>query len=115
MKKGAAMSDSKLNKKFRDAVRTGSRGTARIIRSSLKKMHMWQKAGLVLCIVFWISSVILGALCRRTTDKLIDQNAAERWSEDGNYAQVSAFLAEGSGAGVSGHGSVLLRISPGRG
>ena len=92
------MSDSKLNKKFRDAVRTGSRGTARIIRSSLKKMHMWQKAGLVLCIVFWISSVILGALCRRTTDKLIDQNAAERWSEDGNYAQVSAFLAEGSGA-----------------
>ena len=92
------MSDSKLNKKFRDAVRTGSRGTARIIRSSLKKMHMWQKAGLVLCVVFWISSVILGALCRRTTDKLIDQNAAERWSEDGNYAQVSAFLAEGSGA-----------------
>ena len=92
------MSDSKLNKKFRDAVRTGSRGTARIIRSSLKKMHMWQKAGLVLCVVFWIASVILGAVCRRTTDKLIDQNAAERWSEDGNYAQVSAFLAEGSGA-----------------
>ncbi len=92
------MSDSKLNKKIRDAVRKGSRGTARIIRSSLKKMHMWQKAGLVLCIVFWISSVILGAVCRRTTDKLLDQNAAERWSEDGNYAQVSAFLAEGSGA-----------------
>ncbi len=92
------MSDSKLNKKFRDAVRTGSRGTARIIRSTLKNMHMWQKVGLVLCIVFWIASVILGAVCRRTTDKLIDQNAAQRWSEEGNFAQVSAFLAEGSGA-----------------
>ena len=57
-----AQNDEALPKQFRDAVRTGSRGTARIIRSSLKKMHMWQKAGLVLCIVFWISSVILGAV-----------------------------------------------------
>ena len=97
-KKGAAMSDSKLNKKFRDAARTGSRGAARRIRSTLKNMHMWQKVGLILCIVFWISSVILGAVCRRTTARLVDQNAAERWSEDGNFSQVSAFLAEGSGA-----------------
>lgn len=98
MKKGAAMSDSKLNRKFRDAVRTGSRGTARRIRSTLKNLHMWQKVGLVLCLVFWIASVILGAVCRRTTDRLVDQNAAERWSEEGSFSQVSAFLAEGSGA-----------------
>ena len=99
------MSDSKLNKKFQDAVRTGSRGAERTIRktgrflgSTWKKMRRWQKVGLILCLVFWIASVILGAVTRRITDGLIDQSAARRWASEGNYAQVSAYMAEGSGA-----------------
>ena len=104
-RKEAHMSDSKLNKKFRDAVRTGGRGaeraarsTARVLGSTWSRMRTWQKVLLLLCIVFWIASVILGAVTRRVTGGLIDQSAAERWASGQNYAQVSAFLAEGSGA-----------------
>ncbi len=99
------MSDSKLNKNFRDAVRTGGRGaeraarsTARALGSTWSRMRTWQKVLLLLCIVFWIASVILGAVTRKVTGGLIDQTAAERWASGQNYAQVSAFLAEGSGA-----------------
>ncbi len=99
------MSDSKLNKKFQDAVRTGSRGADRAIRrtgraldSTWKKMHRWQKIGIILCILFWIASAVLGAVTRKITGGLIDQTAAQRWASNDNYAQVSAFLSEGSGA-----------------
>ena len=99
------MSDSKLNSKLHDAVRTGSRGAGRVARrtgralgSTWNRMRSWQKVLLLLCIVFWIASVILGALTGKVTGRLIDQSAAERWASGQNYAQVSAFLAEGSGA-----------------
>lgn len=92
------MSDSKLNKKFLNAVRTGGRSTARTIGSTWKKMRIWQKIGLILCLVFWLASVILGAVMTKVTDGLIDQKAAQRWSPGENYSQISAFLAEGSGA-----------------
>ena len=98
------MSDSKLNNKFHDAVRAGGRGAARgagaasrAVRSTWKKMRLWQKAGLVLCVVFWISSVILGAVFTKITGGLVDQNAAERWSSSEGYAQISSFMADGSG------------------
>ncbi len=92
------MSDSKLNKKFLNAVRTGGRSTARTIGSTWKKLRIWQKIGLILCLVFWLASVILGAVMTKITDGLIDQKAAQRWSPGENYSQISAFLAEGSGA-----------------
>ena len=92
------MSDSKLNKKFLNAVRTGGRSTARTIGSTWKKLRIWQKTGLILCLVFWLASVILGAVMTKVTDGLIDQKAAQRWSPGENYSQISAFLAEGSGA-----------------
>ena len=92
------MSDSKLNKKFLNAVRTGGRSTARTIGSTWKKLRIWQKIGLILCLVFWLASVILGAVMTKVTDGLIDQKAAQRWSPGENYSQISAFLAEGSGA-----------------
>ena len=99
------MSDSKLNRKFRDAVRTGGRGAGRAARSAGRvlgstwsAMRIWQKVLLLLCIIFWIASVILGAVTGKVTRGLIDQSAAERWAPGQNYAQVSAFLAEGSGA-----------------
>ena len=92
------MSDSKLNKKFLNAVRTGGRSTARTIGSTWKKLRIWQKTGLILCLVFWLASVILGAVMTKITDGLIDQKAAQRWSPGENYSQISAFLAEGSGA-----------------
>ena len=99
------MSDSKLNRKFRDAVRTGGRGAGRAARSAGRvlgstwsAMRIWQKVLLLLCIIFWIASVILGAVTGKVTGGLIDQSAAERWAPGQNYAQVSAFLAEGSGA-----------------
>ena len=92
------MSDSKLNKKFLNAVRTGGRSIARTIGSTWKKLRIWQKIGLILCLVFWLASVILGAVMTKITDGLIDQKAAQRWSPGENYSQISAFLAEGSGA-----------------
>ena len=92
------MSDSKLNKELHDAARTGVRKVTRSVRSTLKNMRFWQKTGLVLCVLFWIASVILRAVCGRITGGLKDQDAAARWSRNGEYAQISCFMAEGSGA-----------------
>lgn len=91
------MSDSKLNRKLLSAVQTGGRGTARTISSTWKKMRAWQKIGLILCVVFWIASMILGTVMEKVTGSLVDQKAAQRWAPGENYAQISAFLAEGSG------------------
>ena len=90
----AVREDSKLNTKIRSAVGKGLRGAAAGGRYVLRRMRMWQKAGLVLCIVFWICSALIGLVCRRITANMFDQTSAARWTQDGNSSQVSAFFSD---------------------
>ena len=79
-----------MNKNWNGAVRKAGSG----VGSALRRMHVWQKAGLVLCLVSWLASLGTGAFCRRTADSLTDQGFASRWSRSGDSAQVSCFFAE---------------------
>jgi len=79
---------SELNKNAGRAVRKGLSG----IRTLPGRMRVWQKAGLVLCLVSWLASALIGVLCRRTTDRLSDQAFAGRWSSGIESAQISSFF-----------------------
>ena len=81
---------SELNTNADRAVRRGISGFGHL----LGRLRLWQKAGLVLCLVSWLASALLGVLCRRTTDRLTDQAFAGRWSAGMESAQVSSYFAE---------------------
>lgn len=90
------MSDSKLKKDFSDAVRTMGRRTASGLRGALSRMRLWQKAGLLLCLLSWIASAVIGAVCARITGRMIDQTGADRWMASGGTAQISGFFSDGA-------------------
>lgn len=92
------MSDSKLNNKLHGAVRTGGRRAAVGFRKVLQGMRIWQKIGLILCLVSWIVSAVIGAVCGRITAGMTDQNFAPRWAREFESAQISAFFADSAGA-----------------
>ncbi|MBQ2640372.1 MAG: ABC transporter permease, partial [Lachnospiraceae bacterium] len=91
------MDGSKLNKKMRDAAGKGAGRVAAGARGLWGKLRVWQKAGLILCLVSWIVSAVIGAVCARITGRMLDQNCASRWSPDRQSAQVSAFLSGSAG------------------
>ena len=103
------MDGSKLNNKVRDAAGKGAGRVAAGARSFWGKLRLWQKAGLILCLVSWIVSAVIGAVCARITGRMLDQNCASRWSPDGQSAQVSAFLS--GSAGMSDETTMSLYAS----
>ena len=92
------MSDSKLNNKLHGAVRTGGRRAAVGFKKVLQGMRIWQKIGLILCLVSWVVSAVIGAVCGRITAGMTDQNFAPRWAREFESAQISAFFADSAGA-----------------
>lgn len=91
------MKDSKLNKKVQGAVRTGGRKVVSGTRNAFRKMRPWQVIGLALCLVSWIASAVIGAVCGRITGKMVEQNCVERWGSDRESAQISAFFSNSAG------------------
>ena len=91
------MNGSKLNIKMRDAAGKSAGRAAAGVRSFWGKLRIWQKAGLILCLVSWIISAVIGAVCARITGRMLDQNCASRWSPERQSAQVSAFLSGSAG------------------
>lgn len=85
--------DSKLNKAG-SAVREGGRRALRKIRGFLAKLRVWQKAGLVVCVFFWIISAVIGLVCGRIAAGMQDQTFAGRWSGEQDCAQVSTYVAD---------------------
>ena len=55
-----------------------------------KKMYLWGIIS-VLCLLFAGGILLIEQSLQK---KLYDQQMAERWSQEGNVAQVSAFFAE---------------------
>lgn len=86
----------KLNMNIRDAVSKWRKKAASIIAGAVGRMHLWQKAGLALCIIFWILSFIIGIYCERLTARMTDQNFASRWKPEGGSAQISTFISDGA-------------------
>ncbi|MDO5131815.1 MAG: ABC transporter permease [Eubacteriales bacterium] len=90
-----------MNNRFQNAARKLPGRAASGIRGGVRRaaagMRGWQKAGLILCILFWILSAVIGYFCDRVTGKMADQNFAERWSPDGGNAQISTFLSDDAG------------------
>ena len=86
--------DGKLNKNIRDAVQEWHRKAVTGIGIALSRMRLWQKAGLILCIVFWILSFVIGVYCDRLTAQMKDQNFASRWTPGGGSAQISTFISD---------------------
>ena len=91
--KKAAMEDGKLNKVF-NAAGNGARRAASAAGNFSSRLFLWQKAGLILCLVFWIVSAIIGAVTVRITSNMPDQNFRSRWSPGGNCAQISTYLSD---------------------
>lgn len=59
----------------------------------MRSKKMMLSAAVVICLVVY-GIIALGS--NRMISKLSDQQAAERWDKDGNYAQVTAFFAKGT-------------------
>ena len=95
--KKAAMEDSKLNRAF-DAAGKGARRAASAASGALSRLRLWQKAGLILCAVFWILSAVIGAVLDGITSTMPDQTYRSRWSPEGNCAQISTYLSESAAA-----------------
>ena len=101
------MDGSKLNNRIQGAVRAGAGRVGSGVRGAFQKLKIWQKAGLILCLLSWIMSAVIGAVCGRITGKMTDQNCASRWSPERESAQVSAFLS--GSAGMSDETVLSLR------
>ena len=91
------MEDSKLNRAF-DAAGKGARRAASAASGALSRLRLWQKAGLILCAVFWILSAVIGAVLDGITSTMPDQTYRSRWSPEGNCAQISTYLSESAAA-----------------
>lgn len=85
-----------MNMYVRDAVSKWRKKAVSVITDAVRKMRLWQKAGLFLCIIFWILSFVIGIFCDRLTARMTDQNFASRWKPDGGSAQISTFISDGA-------------------
>ena len=84
----------KLNNRAVSACRTGLQKARAGLAGLARKMRLWQKAGLLICVLFWISSYVIGIVCARLTEGMPDQNYASRWALEGGSSQVSAFFSD---------------------
>lgn len=86
--------DSKLNTRLYGAVRGGVRRIASGAGTISRRLRLWQKIGLLICLVFWIASYVIKIVCGRIVGGMEDQSFASRWTQEQECAQVSAFFSD---------------------
>ena len=86
--------DSKLNMRLYGAVRGGARRAVSGAGSIIRRLRMWQRIGLLICLVFWITSFVINIVCGRIVRGMEDQTFASRWTQEQEYSQVSAFFSD---------------------
>ena len=86
--------DSKLNTRLYGTVRGGARRIVSGAGSIARRLRLWQKIGLLICLVFWIASYVIRIVCGRIVGGMEDQSFASRWSQEQECSQVSAFLSD---------------------
>ena len=86
--------DSKLNMRLYGAVRGGARRAVSCAGSIIRRLRMWQRIGLLICLVFWITSFVINIVCGRIVRGMEDQTFASRWTQEQEYSQVSAFFSD---------------------
>ena len=86
--------DSKLNMRLQGTVRNGARRAVSGVGSISRRLRLWQKIGLLICLVFWITSYVIKIVCGRIVGGMEDQTFASRWTQEEECAQISAFFSD---------------------